>query len=98
PRFRQRIEAIVERFSSMQTDLERERKAMTRLRAKRAGQIRGEIESTVGMRDDDQGIAGKALGEIDGLAQLARRVAARRNRVVTTNRVTEPNGGGCRTH
>jgi hypothetical protein len=35
PRFRRRIEAIVEKFSSMQTDLERERKAMTRLRAKR---------------------------------------------------------------
>ena len=44
PRFRRRIEAIVEKFSSMQTDLERERKAMTRLRAKREEQIRGVIE------------------------------------------------------
>ena len=40
PRFRQRIEAIVEKFSIMQTDLERERKTMTRLRAKREGQIK----------------------------------------------------------
>ena len=34
PRFRQRIEAIVEKFSIMETDLERERKTMTRLRAR----------------------------------------------------------------
>lgn len=97
PRFRQRIEAIVGRFSSMQTDLERERKAMTRLRAKREGQVRGAIESTVGMCDDVQGIAGKALEGIDGLAQMARRVEARRKRGVTTHRVTEPNGGRGRT-
>jgi hypothetical protein len=43
----QRLEAIVEKFSIMQTDLERERKTMTRLRARREGQIRGMIESTV---------------------------------------------------
>jgi hypothetical protein len=47
PRFRQHLEAIVEKFSIMQTDLERERKTMTRLRARREGQIRGMIESTV---------------------------------------------------
>jgi hypothetical protein len=39
PRFRHRIEAIVERFEEMQADLERERKAMTRLWAKREEQI-----------------------------------------------------------
>ena len=80
PRFRQRIEAIVEKFSIMQTDLERERKTMMRLRARREGQIRGVIELTVGMYGDLQGIAGKALEEIDGLAQIARRVEARRKR------------------
>ena len=67
PRFRRRIEAIVERFSDMQADLDRERKAMTRLWAKREGQIRGVIESTVGMYGDLQGIAGKTLQEIEGL-------------------------------
>ncbi len=67
PRFRRRIEAIVEKFSDMQADLDRERKAMTRLWAKREAQIRGVIESTVGMYGDLQGIAGKTLREIDGL-------------------------------
>src|SRR5262245_14461351 len=67
PLFRQRIEAIVEKFSDMQADLAKERKAMTKLWAKRESQIRGVIESTVGMYGDLQGIAGKALPEIDGL-------------------------------
>ena len=90
PRLRQRIEAVVESVSNMQTDLERERKAMTRLRAKREEQIRGVIESTVGMYGDLQGIAGKTLEEIDGLVQIARRVEARRKRGITHSRVTEP--------
>jgi len=88
-RFRRRIEAIVEKFSSMQTDLERERKAMTRLRAKREEQIRGVIESTVGMYGDLQGIAGTSLEEIDGLVQIARRVEARRKRGLAPRQVTE---------
>jgi hypothetical protein len=97
PRFRQRLEAIVEKFSIMQTDLERERKTMTRLRARREGQIRGMIESTVGMYGDFQAIAGKALEEIDGLAQIARRVEARRKRGPTNHRV-EPISARGRTH
>ena len=65
--FRRRIEAIVEKFSDMQSDLDRERKTMTRLWAKREEQIRGVIESTAGMYGDLQGIAGKTLQEIEGL-------------------------------
>jgi hypothetical protein len=67
PRFRHRVEAIVEKFSDMHDDLERERKAMTRSWAKREEQIRGVIESTAGMYGDLQGIAGRTLQEIDGL-------------------------------
>jgi hypothetical protein len=67
-RFRQRIESIVEKFSDMQSDLEKERRATTRLWAKREAQIRGVIESTVGMYGDLQGIAGQALVEIEGLS------------------------------
>jgi hypothetical protein len=67
PRFRQRVEAIVEKFSDMQSDLDKERKMMTRLWAKRDEQIRGVIESTAGMYGDLQGIAGRTLQEIEGL-------------------------------
>jgi hypothetical protein len=38
PKFKHRVEAIVERFADMQADLDRERKAMTRLWAKREAQ------------------------------------------------------------
>ena len=67
PRFRHRIEAIVEKFTDMQQDLDKERKMMTRLWAKREEQIRGVIESTAGMYGDLQGIAGRSLQEIEGL-------------------------------
>jgi hypothetical protein len=67
PKFRHRVEAIVEKFSEMQADLDKERKVMTRLWAKRETQIQGVIQSTVGMYGDLQGIAGRALQEIDGL-------------------------------
>ncbi|MDH5479879.1 MAG: DUF2130 domain-containing protein [Nitrosomonas sp.] len=67
PKFKHRIEAIVEKFSDMKADLDRERKTMTRLWAKRDMQIQGVIESTVGMYGDLQGIAGRALPEIEGL-------------------------------
>lgn len=67
PRFRLRVEAIVEKFTDMQSDLDRERKTMTRLWAKREEQIRGVIETTAGMYGDLQGIAGKTFQEIQGL-------------------------------
>jgi len=51
----------------MQDDLDKERKTMTRLWAKREAQIRGVIDSTAGMYGDLQGIAGKSLSEIEGL-------------------------------
>ncbi|RWB15074.1 MAG: DUF2130 domain-containing protein, partial [Mesorhizobium sp.] len=71
PRFRHRVEAIVEKFSDMQEDLARERKATTRLWAKREAQIQGVIVSTVGMYGDLQGIAGKVMQEIECLEVLA---------------------------
>ncbi len=67
PRFRQRVEAIVEKFSDMQEDLDRERRTMTRLWAKREEQIRCVVDTTAGMYGDLQGIAGKTLREVEGL-------------------------------
>ncbi|GIK26562.1 MAG: hypothetical protein BroJett006_28080 [Betaproteobacteria bacterium] len=67
PRFRQRVEAIVEAFSSMQEDLDKERKAIMKQWAKREEQIERVMGATVGMYGDLQGIAGKSLQEIEGL-------------------------------
>ncbi len=68
PRFRHRVEAIVEAFSSMQEDLDKERKVIMKQWAKRQGQIESVMNSTVGMYGDLQGIAGKSLQEIEGLS------------------------------
>ncbi len=67
PRFRLRVQAIVEAFSSMQEDLDREKKAITKQWAKREEQIDRVMQATVGMHGDLQGIAGKSLQEIEGL-------------------------------
>ena len=67
PRFRQRVQAIVEAFSSMHEDLGREKKAINKQWAKREEQIERVMLATVGMYGDLQGIAGKTLQEIEGL-------------------------------
>ncbi len=67
PRFKQRVEAIVEAFSTMQEDLDKERKAIMKQWAKRTEQIERVMGATVGMYGDLQGIAGKSLLEIEGL-------------------------------
>lgn len=67
PRFRLRVEAIVEAFSTMQEDLDKERKAIMKQWAKREEQIERVMTATVGMYGDLQAIAGKSLQEIEGL-------------------------------
>ncbi|MCP9469653.1 MAG: DUF2130 domain-containing protein [Nitrospira sp.] len=71
PRFRQRVQAIVEAFSSMQEDLDKEKKAIVKQWAKREEQIERVMQATVGMYGDLQGIAGKSLNEIEGLEMRA---------------------------
>ena len=71
PQFRQRVQAIVEAFSNMREDLDKEKKAITKQWAKRDAQIERVMQSTVGMYGDMQGIAGKTLQEIEGLEMKA---------------------------
>lgn len=68
PRFRHRVEAIVEAFSNMQEDLDKEKKAIIKQWAKREEQIERVMQATAGMYGDLQGIAGKTIQEIEGLA------------------------------
>jgi hypothetical protein len=65
-----RIDAIVEKFTDMQTDLDRERKMMMRLWSKREEQLRGVLDSTAGLYGDLQGIAGRAMQDIESLDVL----------------------------
>lgn len=67
PRFRQRIEAIVEKLTDMQTDLDRERAVMNRLWARREQQLSCVLDASAGLYGDIQGIAGRVMPEIGGL-------------------------------
>jgi hypothetical protein len=67
PQFRQRVEAIVEAFSSMREDLNKERQVIMKQWAKREKQIENVMTATVGMWGDLQGISGKSLAELEGL-------------------------------
>jgi hypothetical protein len=70
PQFRHRIDAILEKFNDMRDDLDRERKTMTKLWARREAQLNGVLDSTAGLYGDLQGIAGRAMPEIEGLDVL----------------------------
>lgn len=70
PRFRLRIQAIMEKFGAMHEDLLRERRMMVRLWAKREQQIVSVLEATSGMYGDLQGIAGQSLEEIEGIEPI----------------------------
>lgn len=65
-----RIEAIVEKFTDMQADLDREREAITRVWAKREQQLNAVITSSAGLYGDLQSIAGNTMPEIEQLDVL----------------------------
>ena len=65
--FQHRVEAICEHFTVMQEELAKERSAMQRIWARREKQIQGVIDNTVGLYGDLEGIAGRAMPQIDGL-------------------------------
>jgi hypothetical protein len=67
PRFRLRVQAVVEAFSTMQENPDAERRAIMKQWEKRREQLDRVMQATVGMYGDLQGIAGKSLQEIEGL-------------------------------
>lgn len=67
PRFRQRIEAIRERFDSLRTNIEKEKQFMQRSWAAREMQIDKVVESLIGMHGDIEGIAGQVIEGLEGL-------------------------------
>jgi hypothetical protein len=68
--FKQRVDAIVERFEDMQDNLRKERVFIEKQWALRAKQIDLVIASTVGMHGDLQGIAGRSMPEIESVENL----------------------------
>ena len=65
--FSQRIEAIVEGFSDMKADIDKEKRAMQKIWKEREKQIEKVISNTVDMYGSIKGIAGKAIGTVKAL-------------------------------
>jgi hypothetical protein len=65
--FKMQVEAIVEGFTSMQNDLDSERRAMEGIWKKREKQIQKVLLNTTHMYQAVRGIAGNAIGPIQSL-------------------------------
>lgn len=65
--FRQQVEAIVEGFTSLKEELDREKRAMQRIWKERESQIEKVIGNTIDMYGSIKGIAGKAIAPIQYL-------------------------------
>lgn len=66
--FRARVEAIVEAFTGLQDQLNRERRAMEKIWREREKQIERVVTNTVGMYGEVRGIVGASLPDIPALA------------------------------
>jgi hypothetical protein len=65
--FKMQVEAIVEGFTQMQSDLDSEKRAMARIWKQREKQIEKVIDNTIGMYSSIKGIAGNAIASIQTL-------------------------------
>lgn len=68
--FKHRIEAIIESFSGMQTEVEKEKRYFSNKWARDEKNIRQVIDNTFGMHGDLKGIIGGVLPQIKGLDAL----------------------------
>jgi hypothetical protein len=67
PEFRHRVEAIVENYTVLQEEIEREKRASALKWARQEKAIRSVIDNTIGMYGDLQGITNRALPSIKTL-------------------------------
>lgn len=67
PRFKHRVRAVLEKYTDMRTDLDQERRVITKQWAKREQQLQSIADSLVGMSGDLHGIAGQNMMELESL-------------------------------
>lgn len=65
--FTMQVEAIVEGFTQMQSDLDSEKRSMQRIWKQREKQIEKVLENTIGMYGSIKGIAGNSIGNVKAL-------------------------------
>lgn len=65
--FKHRVEAIIESFTSMQNEIEKEKRYFANKWSRDEKNIRQVIDNTIGMHGDMKGIIGSSLPQISGL-------------------------------
>ena len=65
--FRQCVEAIVEGFSGLKSEIDKEKRVMVRIWKEREKQIEKVIDNTINMYGSIKGIAGNAIGTVKAL-------------------------------
>ena len=68
--FKHRVEAIIEAFTNMQQEVEKERRWFTQKWAREEKNLRSAIDNTIGMSGDLQSVIGKSLTEKKGVEAL----------------------------
>jgi hypothetical protein len=71
PQFRQRVEAIVEAFTTMRKDLDSERRSFSRIWSKREKQLSRAMVHAAGLYGDIGGIIGSSLPRLEALELTA---------------------------
>lgn len=68
--FRHRVEAIIEAFTNMQDEIEKERRWFAQKWSREEKNLRRVLDTTIGMHGDLQSIMGKSIGELEQFAAL----------------------------
>ncbi len=67
PEFKHRVEAMIEAYTNLQDEIEKEKRSYALKWARQEKSIRGIVDNTIGMYGDLQGIIGKSLPKIETL-------------------------------
>lgn len=68
--FKHRVEAIIETFSTMQSEIEKERRWFAQKWSREEKNLRNVLDNTLGMHGDLQSIIGKSISELKGMEEL----------------------------
>ena len=68
--FRHSVEAIIEAFTNMQDEIEKERRWFAQKWSREEKNLRRVMDTTIGMHGDLQSIMGKSIGELNQVPQL----------------------------
>ncbi len=73
--FKHRVEAIMETFSNMKDEIEKEKNFFAKKWAREEKYLRNVLDNTLGMHGDLQGIMGRSIAELKGMEELPEEIS-----------------------